>query len=186
VGRRGLALWIITALAVLLLAAPGSAKAASPSGATAKLADCSGLATYQKQMLTVGKRWVKGMQRDGLLGRSTQTFDEADWQAYGKRAERLANDLDKIKAPGAVASWHEALIRSTHLKMDIAGVVPLLGFDTTIQIFGKRVSRTIDALTSGRETATAACSEFAGFNRSWDALDGNDYVKSSTGTTPSA
>jgi hypothetical protein len=135
---------------------------------------CAGLANYRSPMLKAGERWMKGMKRDGLLGRSVQSFDQAEWQDYGARAERLLADFKKIEPPAFATSWHRGMMKSARLKLEFAAVAPVLGFDATAQVYGLHVTRTKSILADGSKAASETCAAFAEFQHEWDGLDGQE------------
>jgi hypothetical protein len=172
VSSRAMARWLAMALVAIVLVMPQGTGAAPDQMPKDSSSACNGLAGYQAAMLKAGRRWVKGMQRDGLLGRSARDFDQAEWQAFGARAERLLADLKKIEPPAFAAPWHAAILRSARLKMHVAQLAPAVGFETTVQLIGLRAARVREALTAGAEAASAACGDFARFTGKWAGLDG--------------
>ncbi|HEY7029723.1 MAG TPA: hypothetical protein VH482_00285 [Thermomicrobiales bacterium] len=179
---------ILRSVLIALLAALTAATSVSASGKPAKIAanpnpsaSCDELPVYRTAMLKAGKRWIKGMERDGLAGRSTRGFSEADWNDYAARANRLLADLRAIDPPVFATPWHEAMIDSARLKVNFARSASLVGFDFTADFLAKRVTATSTELTDAREAAISTCSDFDAFYQEWDRLDG----KSSTADSAS-
>jgi hypothetical protein len=170
---------VMWSVLVALLATIASGASVSASGKSATVAadpnptaPCDGLPVYRTAMLKAGKRWIKGMERDGLAGRSTQTFSAAEWDAYAARASRLLSDLRAIEPPAFAAPWHEAMVDSAHLKVNFARSASLVGFGFAADVLAKRVAATTTEVADARKAAGAACSDFDRFYQEWNKLDG--------------
>jgi hypothetical protein len=174
--KQRVVLWsiLIALFATLTAGATVSAsdKPAMVAASPHVLAPCDGLPAYRTAMLKAGKRWIKGMERDGLAGRSTQTYSDADWDAYAARADRLLSDLRKIDPPSFAAPWHDAMVDSAHLKVNFARSASLVGFDFTADYLANRVAATSTEVADARQAASASCSDFTAFNQEWNNLDG--------------
>src|SRR5262249_2575933 len=133
--KRQLVIWSALVALFATLAAGASVSAAGKPVVVAVTpspsAPCAGLPDYRTAMLKAGKRWLRGMKRDGLADRSTRTFSEAEWEDYAARAARLLSDLRKIDPPSFAASWHDALVDSARLKVNFARSASLVGLDFT-------------------------------------------------------
>lgn len=143
-----------------------------PVVGTAPGASCDGLAGYSDAMLQIGARWIKGMQHDGLADRSTRTYSAAEWDDYATRASRLLSDLREIDPPAFAAPWHDAMVDSTHLRINFARSASLIGFDYAADMLATRVAATSTEVADARQSVTESCSDFATFSQSWDLLDG--------------
>jgi hypothetical protein len=174
--KRRIVLWSVLVAIFATLAAGASVSAAGKSATVAAApspsAPCAGLPAYRTAMLKAGKRWLKGMEHDGLADRSARTFTEADWENYAARASRLLSDLRTIEPPAFAVSWHDAMIDSAHLKVNFARSASLVGFDFTADFLAERVTATTTEVADARQTAAAACSDFDVFSQEWDLLDG--------------
>jgi hypothetical protein len=174
--KQRIVMWSVLIALFATLAAGASVSASDKPAMVAAnphvLAPCDGLPSYRTAMLKAGKRWIKGMERDGLAGRSTQTYSDADWEAYAARASRLLSDLRKIDPPTFAASWHDAMVDSAHLKVNFARSASLVGFDFTADYLANRVAATTTEVADARQAAAASCSDFAAFNQEWTNLDG--------------
>jgi len=182
--KQRIVLWSVLLALLATLTASASVSASNKPAMVAAnphaLAPCDGLPAYRNAMLKAGKRWVKGMERDGLAGRSTQTYSEADWNAYADRASRLLSDLRKIDPPVFAASWHDAMVDSAHLKVNFARSASLVGFDFTADYLAKRVVATSTEVADARKAASSSCADFATFNREWTKLDGQTTTADTT------
>jgi hypothetical protein len=145
---------------------------AEPEVGTSPGAACDGLTGYSDAMLKIGKRWIKGMQRDGLADRSTRTFTAAEWEDYANRADRLLSDLGTIEPPTFATPWHEAMEASARLKVNFGRSAALVGFDFTAELLGTRVAATSTEVTDARQEVAATCNDFSTFYQEWDLLDG--------------
>jgi hypothetical protein len=173
--KRRVIIWsVMTALLTTLLAGATASASFAPAikAATTPKTPCDGLAAYRTAMLKAGKRWIKGMQRDGLADRSTQSFSETEWEDYATRATRLLSDLRAIDPPHFAVSWHEAMVDAAQLKINFAQSASLLGFDFTAEFLGHRAGATTAEIAAAREAASASCADFATFNQEWELLDG--------------
>jgi hypothetical protein len=180
---------IMWSVLVALFATLAAGASVSASGKPAMVAanpnpsaPCDGLPAYRTAMLKAGKRWIKGMERDGLADRSTKTFSEAEWEDYAARATRLLSDLRAIDPPVFATSWHDAMVDSTHLKVNFARSASLVGFDFTASYLANRVATTTE-VADARQVASAACADFAAFNREWSNLDGKARPADATADT---
>jgi hypothetical protein len=151
-----------------------------PEVGSSSAASCDGLSDYGDAMLKIGRRWIKGMQRDGLADRSTRTFTAAEWEDYADRADRLLSDLRTVEPPAFAAPWHEAMVASARLKVNFGRSASLVGFDFTADLLATRVAATSDQLADARQEAAATCSDFTTFFQKWDGLDGQTATTAET------
>lgn len=159
--------------AALLLFLLASALGESQTGADAKDANgCEGLESYRKAMLAAGQDFINALENDGIpVGRDPLTFSSAEWRTFAERAAAFQAALKEIAPPSFAAEWHQAQVERYGLLEQAAkaiadnGVMASAAFSEAID---KNEAARADALTA----ATAACSDFASFNREYDALDG--------------
>lgn len=134
---------------------------------------CDGLGDYRKEMLKIGRDYLKALDEDGLpLSREVTTYSTDDWTALAEDALEVQRDLKDVDPPAFAEGWHALKVQRAGLSEQLAMTVATGGLMMALA-FGDQFDANDAAADKELAEIAKTCADFAAFEHDWQALDGD-------------